>query len=136
VSEAEALVRRAYEAYAAGDAAAVFAPLDAAVEIVQTPLLPWGGVHRGHAGARTFFRILGEHTEAVPAPAQFIVAGDEVAVTGRLRGRARRTGAAIDVAFVHVWTVREGRVVRFAAYIDTAAMLAALGEVGDAGRGA
>jgi ketosteroid isomerase-like protein len=30
------------------------------------------------------------------------------------------------VAIVHVWTVRDGRVSRFEAYIETPAMLAAL----------
>lgn len=121
------VVRRGYAAYAAGDVAAIFAQLDPDVEIVQTPLLPWGGVHRGHAGAQAFFRTLAEHTAARPEPERFVVAGDDVAVIGRLRGHARATGAPIDIDIVHVWTVRDGRVVRFVAYIDTPAMLAALG---------
>jgi hypothetical protein len=37
-----------YAAATSGDVAL----LDPAVEIVQTALLPWGGVHRGHDGAR------------------------------------------------------------------------------------
>ena len=35
-------------------------------------------------------------------------------------------GAAFDVAIAHVWTVRDGRVSRFEAYIDTPAMREAL----------
>jgi ketosteroid isomerase-like protein len=121
------VVRRGYEAYAKRDFAAVFALLHPEVEIVQTPLLPWGGAYRGHAGAREFFGKLGELTEAVPEPSTYISAGDDVVVVARRRGRVRATGAPIDLDVAHVWTVKDGLAVRFAAYIDTPAMLAALG---------
>jgi ketosteroid isomerase-like protein len=120
------LVRQAYAAYAARDVAAIFALLHPDVEIVQTPLLPWGGTHRGLDGARAFFRTIGELTAAIPEPSGYISAGDDVVVVGRLRGQARATGAPIDLAIAHVLTVRDGRIARFAAYIDTPAMLAAL----------
>ena len=120
------VVRRGYEAHARGEHAAVLALLHAEVEILQTPLLPWGGSYRGHEGAREFFRRLAEEVDALPEPEEFIPAGDAVAVTGRLRGRARASGKAFDLAIVHVWTLREGRVARFEAYIDTPRMLAAL----------
>ncbi|MCZ2816128.1 hypothetical protein [Modestobacter sp. VKM Ac-2984] len=45
---------------------------------------------------------------------------------GRTRGVVRATGAPFDVPEVHVSTVFGGRVHRFEAYLDTAAMLAAL----------
>lgn len=120
------LVRRLYAAYAAGDTATVFDLLHPEVEIVQTDALPWGGLHHGIAGAQAFFQSIWACTAAVPTPDTYIPAGDDVVVTGRLRGHARATGAAIDLAFAHVCTVRGGRLVRFAAYIDTPAMLTAL----------
>jgi ketosteroid isomerase-like protein len=58
----------------------------------------------------------------------YIPAGNDVAVVGKLRGTARASGKRIDLDIVHVWTVRDGRLLRFAAYIDTPAMLEALGE--------
>jgi ketosteroid isomerase-like protein len=129
-----ALARRLYAAYAARDLPAILAALHPDVEIVQTPLLPWGGTHRGLDGAQRFFRTIAELTAATPEPAAFIPAGDDVVVTGRLRGHARGTGAPIDLAIAHVLTVRGGKVVRFAAYIDTPAMLAALA-AGDGAEG-
>jgi uncharacterized protein len=122
------LVRRAYEAYARGDLAAVFAMLDEKLTVRQTPLLPWGGDHHGHAGARTFFQQLATHTDARPMPSAYIDAGEDVAVIGRLKGHARSTGRPIDMDIVHLWTVRNGKLLAFSAYIDTPAMLAALGE--------
>ena len=121
------LVREAYVAHTRGDHAAIFAFLHPEVEITQTSLLPWGGTHRGHEGARTFFQKLAEHTEAMPEPTEYIPAGDDVAVYGRLKGRARKSGRAIDLAIIHVWTLKDGKAVKFTAYIDTPAMLTALG---------
>ena len=54
-------------------------------------------------------------------------AGGRVVASGRLRGTARVGGAAFDVATVHVWTLAEGHVVRDEVYVDTAALLGALG---------
>lgn len=125
------VVRRGYAAYARRDLPAILALLDPDVELVQTPLLPWGGAHRGSAGAQAFFGRIAQLTDATPEPAAFIPAGDDVVVVGRLRGTARATGRPLDLDFAHVVTVRGGRFVRFAAYIDTPAMLAALGPAAD-----
>ncbi len=57
---------------------------------------------------------------------RFIDAGDHVAV-GRTRGRTRAGGVAFDLAVVHVWTVRDGRLAGLEVYIDTPAMREALG---------
>jgi hypothetical protein len=120
------LIRSGYEAYARGDFQAVFALLHPEVEIRQTELLPWGGTYRGREQAREFFRRLGEHTVGLPEPERFIPAGDEVVAVGRLRGHIRATGREFDLAIAHLWGVSGGRIVRFAAYIDTPGMLSAL----------
>lgn len=57
---------------------------------------------------------------------RFLDAGDQVVQIGRTRGQARATDKTFDVLEMHVWTVRHGRVVRFEAYVDNPAMLAAL----------
>lgn len=120
------LISHGYEAYARRDFPAVFALLHPEIEIFQTELLPWGGTYRGQEQARDFFRRLSEHVEATPEPEAFIDAGDRVVAVGRLRGRARASGQTFDLAIVHLWTVRDGRVARFEAYIDTPQMLRAL----------
>jgi uncharacterized protein len=122
----EALVREGYSRYARRDFAGVFALLSPQIEIVQTSELPWGGRYTGLDGARAFFAALAQHTDAMPEPIAYIPAGNDVAVYGRLRGKARLTGKPIDLDIVHIWTVHDDRVVRFAAYIDTPAMRGAL----------
>jgi hypothetical protein len=96
------------------------------VEFRQTQLLPWGGCFRGHDGAREFFERLRNAIESAVTVERFIEAGDHVAVTGRTRGHTRSGRSAFEVAIAHVWTVRDGRVSRFEAYIETPAMPAAL----------
>ena len=39
----------------------------------------------------------------------------------------RANGASFDIPEVHVWELRDGKVVRYQVYIDTPAMLDALG---------
>ena len=53
-------------------------------------------------------------------------AGDTVVQIGRTAGTVNATGASFDVQEVHLLTVRDGKVVRFEAHIDTPAMLEAL----------
>lgn len=59
---------------------------------------------------------------------EYIAAGDSVVTLGRIEGTARRTGAPVDVPFVHVWTVRQGRLQRLRAFTDTALLASALAE--------
>lgn len=59
-------------------------------------------------------------------PEQFLDAGDEVVVVGRYRGVAKGTGKHLDVPFVHIWTFRGERAVRFRQFLDTAGWIDAL----------
>lgn len=120
-------VRQVYDAFARKDIDAVFGALSTEVEIYQSELVPWGGNYRGHDGAQEFFgRLLGNIESAV-AVDELIEAGDHVVQIGHSRGRVKATGAQFDVREVHVWTLRDSKVVRFEAYLDTPGMLAVLG---------
>jgi ketosteroid isomerase-like protein len=55
-------------------------------------------------------------------PTEFIDAGDTVVALGRYSGTYKATGRSMDAAFAHVWTLRDGRVVRFRQYMDTRKM--------------
>ena len=85
-----------------------------------------GWAFPGHAGVREFFERLRNAIDSAVTVERFIEAGDHMAVAGRTRGHTRSGGTAFDVAIVHVWTVRDGRVSRFEAYNETPPMRAAL----------
>jgi len=59
---------------------------------------------------------------------EFIAAGEEVVALGRIQGKTRKGGVAVDVPFAHVWTVREGYLQRMRAFTDTAVLARALAE--------
>jgi ketosteroid isomerase-like protein len=120
------VVRKAYEAFGQGDLPTVFDLLDPEVVFYQSELLPWGGRREGHEGMRSFLEDLTSATESQVKPDEFVEAGDHVVAVGRTRGRVRATGEEFDVRAVHVWTLKEGKVVRFEAYIDTPKMRDAL----------
>jgi len=121
------IVKLGYERYAARDFAGVFGLLADDIVVWQTDELPWGGEHNGHDGARKFFSMLAQYTSATPAPIAFIPAGKHIAVYGKLKGKANSSGASIDLDIVHLWQVENGKIDRFEAFIDTPAMLTALG---------
>ncbi len=122
------VVRRMYDAFAATDLETILAVTDPDIEIVQTPLLPWGGEFHGQEGLGEFFgKLTGAISSRVTIHSVF-AAGDQVVQVGRTAGTVNATGVEFDVDEVHVLTLRKSRVVRFAATIDTPAMLAALGQ--------
>ena len=93
----------------------------------QSPMLPWGGDCERRDGAFTFFLTLVEHIQSQVTTDNLFAAGDHVVQTGRTRGTVVANGASFDTPEVHVWEVRDGKVVAFRGYIDTPAMLEALG---------
>lgn len=121
-----ALIRRMYGAFATADFDTILEIAAPDIEVIQAAELPWGGHFRGHDELGTFMLTLAGTIESTVTHHELFAAGDRVVQVGRTAGTVRATGASFDIAEVHVWTVRDGRAVRFEAYIDTPAMLAAL----------
>ena len=123
------LVRRSYAAFERGDMDGVLGDLDPDIEWQQAQGLPHGGTYRGVAEVRrNIFDPLDEQwwNEFSAVPTEFLDAGGEVVVLGRYRGTAKQTGKQLDVPFVHVWTVRGEKAVRFRQFLDTAGWIEAL----------
>ena len=124
-----AIVQRSYEAFARGDMAAVLADMDDRIEWQQAQGLPHGGVYHGVGEVRAnIFDPLDRDwwSEFTAVPNEFLDAGDEVVVLGRYRGTAKQTGKSLDVPFVHVWSLRDGKAWRFRQFLDTAGWVEAL----------
>ncbi len=121
------LVRQIYEALGRGDAPAVLEMLADDVDwwIHAPSTLPFGGRRRGQEQVGQFFAALAEHAEVdeFGTEGEFIAAGDQVVILGHERMRAKSTGGAWETEWVHVWTVREGKVAQFQEFADTAAIV-------------
>jgi uncharacterized protein len=91
-------------------------------------LIPWAGRHEGRDGVAGFFAAVAANAEVERyEPAEFIAGeGGVVTVLGWQRVRAVPTGRTWETDWAHVWTLREGKVVRVREFYDTAAIAAAL----------
>jgi ketosteroid isomerase-like protein len=123
------VVRKGYEAFGRGDIDGLLAQLDPNVEW-RTPGpedLPTAGQRRGHAAVQEFFQTLAGLLEIQRfEPKQFIAQDEMVVVTGDDTARVKATGTTLESRFVHVFTVRNGKVVGFEEYFDVSALVADL----------
>ena len=126
------LIRGGYAAFAAGDIPAVLALFDDDLVWSTLDSVRFGGVYHGPQGAGEFFTKLPQNfAELRVEPERFIDAGDTVVVQGRHRGRTV-TGNAFDVPWMHVWTLRDGKVDVLHRVLDSAPVVEALGRAGPA----
>lgn len=117
------LIQSVYAAVAAGDGGAVLAALDPQIvwneaeNFVYAGGNPYVGPQR--VGEGVLGRLGAEWDGFAVVPHQFVSDGDTVVSLGRYRGTFKATGAAVDAQFVHVWTVRHGKIAAFQQYTDT-----------------
>jgi uncharacterized protein len=130
VSPARSRVEALYGAFARGDLQTVLETLDENVEWVNPGPegIPCFGTHRGRdAVARNFFGFIGEQLEMRRfEPKSFLEDGNTVVVLLEQEATARRTGRSFTQSCAHVFTFRDGRVVRFQDFQNTHAVVAAL----------
>jgi len=122
-------VKEAYAAFERGDIPSLLNLVSEDVEWSlpgPSDIIPFAGEFRGREGVGRFFAALGGAEDVeIFEPQEFVAQGDKVVTTGRYRGRIKATGQADDIEFVHVFTVRDGRITNYRQYNDTAPSLAA-----------
>jgi ketosteroid isomerase-like protein len=70
-------------------------------------------VYHGHEGVREFLALIREQWATMRLePQDFIDAGDKVVVSVRLVGVGKESGVETTANAAHVWTFRDGKIVR------------------------
>ena len=120
-------VRRIYQLTDNGDLSLVLNTVSDDVELFLfgSSKVPWAGHWRGRQGAEQFLVTMGQAAEVEDIADVLIGAGELVIAIHRPRVQMRATGRDGDFNCVHVWTLRDGLVVRMREYADTAAWEAA-----------
>ena len=107
------VVRAVYEAINSRDYEAGFALLDDSFEWVEPEQGLLGGTHRGFEEIRRAIDAqLEVFDEFMIEPEEFHEHGDHVAVPIRQRARGGVSGVEVEIRIGHLWTVKNGRVVR------------------------
>jgi len=131
-AENVAIIRSIYSAFATGDIPAVVSALSADVVWNEAENFPYadGNPYVGpDAVLGGVFARLGSEWDGFGAHMPtFIDGGDQVITTGRYVGTCRATGKAMDAQALHLWTLKDGKVVAFQQYVDTLAVARAVGQ--------
>jgi uncharacterized protein len=122
------IVRGTFEAWNRGDYEAAGAAYDPEVEVEMRLGADLDGTYRGFDELarmlRGFWETFGEFRSE---PTDFATSGDEVVATLNHRGRGETSGAEVQMTNWQVFTVRDGRIVRYRIYAKQAEALAAAG---------
>lgn len=118
-----------YELFGAGKIEEMLQRFVGADSVLDNPLpdpIPFGGRYVGAPGFLKYAQEIfaGIQVELFEID-EVIAREDRVVVLGRETSRSLKTGKRYSMSWVHVLTVRDGRIVLLREYNDTAAMAAA-----------
>lgn len=121
------LARSLYDAFAQGDVETVIGAFHERIEWRQAEGNPYEPEGKPWIGAdaimqNLFVKLATEWDGFTVSPKEFHDAGDTVVVEGRYTAGHNGTGKSLDAQFCHVWRVRDGEVLSFQQYVDTAQM--------------
>ena len=109
-------LQRGYEALNRGDLSVVLELLDPEIEWHEPGDSPEAGTHQGRDSFEGFFRSWVESFEGFRVvPEEVVERGDKLIAVVHQSGRGRTSGVEVDARLAHVWTVEDGRAVRWEA---------------------
>src|SRR3954466_15499745 len=119
---------RIFDAYTRRDFDAALALMDPEVEAHNPPEVPEAAIHRGReAVRRDWEQTLELFDDFSVELEEYFDAGDDLLVYLRYRGRSRGSRAEVVAPMSHVWTFRNGKVIRFRQFLNRAEARAAVG---------
>lgn len=123
------VVQEAYAAFGRGDVQAILDRLDDSIVWMPVygtaPYVPTSGERRGKQAVGAFFAQVAESVTFVRfEPKEFVASGDKVVALGHYTAKTP-IGKGFDADFAMVFTLKNGKVVAFQEFSDSAAINAA-----------
>lgn len=119
------IVKEGYAKFGGGDIEGLLGLFSNDIEW-NTPAFtgsPFYGKRTGRDAVAEFFTQLDEAEEfSTFEPHEFIAQGDKVVVLGKAVATVKSTGRTAETDWVHIFTVRDGKITGFQEFFDTAAM--------------
>ena len=122
------LVQQGYQHFKNGDIQGLLVLLSEDVEWTQFEIggVPFSGTRRGPERVGEFFSQVFDTEDPLHfEPREFVAQGDKVVALGHYAWRVKSTGREYESDFVHVFTVRDGKVAKYQEFMDTAVVGAA-----------
>ncbi len=116
------LVQKLYTAFGNRDINAILSMLCEEVEWGEpsNPFNPCGGTRYGHQGFLEWVNIGRQSEEIISlSPQKFLTDNESVAVVGNIKCRAISTGKIYESDFVHLVTIKLGKISKFQEFFDT-----------------
>lgn len=129
MADAVAIVKEFYQALGSGDVERAVALLAPELEWTEAERFPYyGGVwrHPQEVLDKLFAPLARDWDGFSVTPQEFIGDGERVISLGRYEGTFRATSRRMSAPFAHRWHVRNGKIVKFVQYTDTAKVLEAI----------
>lgn len=119
--ENKQIIEDGYNCFATGDIPRLLGSFDEKIEWTEAEGFPYGGTYVGaDAILENVFMKLGTEWEGFSAvPNELLDAGDSIVALGHYSGKFNKTGKSMKVPFAHVWTLRDGKIIKFVQYTDT-----------------
>jgi ketosteroid isomerase-like protein len=129
MSEADVETLRAlYEAVSRGDWDAVFRDASANFELKTPDTNPIAGTYRGPEEIRRFFdELWAAFAEVAVEPERVVDLDDRILVFLLMRLKPTDSNATVEMRIVHLWTVRDGVIIRCEVFTEREDALAAAG---------
>jgi ketosteroid isomerase-like protein len=122
------IIQQVYENFNRGDIQSVLNLLSDDVEwqLPEIENVTFAGKRHGREQVAQFFKLLDNAQEVQQfEPQEFITQGDKVVALGHYVWRIKSTGRNFEGDWAHVFTLRDGKIVKFHEHTDTAAAVAA-----------
>jgi ketosteroid isomerase-like protein len=110
------VVRELYDAWNRRDYAAAQAAFDPEIEVEMSTESVLDGTYRGYSGLTELMRFWGAFADFRSDIQEVLAAGDDVFITVRHYGRGKSSGVEVQMENWQVFTVRDGRIVRYRIY--------------------
>lgn len=112
-------LRRGYEALNRGDLSFVLELIDRDIEWNEPHPSPEAGRHTGRDSFKRFFGSWIDSFDGFKVEPELVIERDDklIAVVHQ-SGRGRASGVQVDARLAHVWTVKDGRAIRWEAIAD------------------
>lgn len=89
-------------------------------QLPETDNIPYAGMHKGREQFKQFLGKLLQIQEVLKyEPQEFISKGNKVIVMGKFLGRNKTTKEEFDLNWIHIYTIGDGKIIRFHEYMDT-----------------